>query len=154
MAVQSSSDREREMVKLGVREGGVAAASRQKQTRTFKRHMSSGEDMLRKGLHTMMATSPPDSDTIDDDAEAGGSPKGDAPPSPSSHPSDYASWRLPDRIGEPAHPGARPTPKWLALSHAIARILRKPGLGGSRVVWRSPDHLSTCVHCCPDPLSV
>lgn len=90
----------------------MAAACRQKQTRTFKRHMSSGEDMLRKGLHTMMATSPPGSDTMDDDAEDGDgrSPKGQSPPSSSLHPSDiFASWRLPDRIGEASRPGARPT---------------------------------------------
>lgn len=53
--------------------------------------MSSGEDMLRQGLHNM-ASSPPN---------GGPSAGGDgAPVTPQQHGGDYSSWRLPDRIGD------------------------------------------------------
>mmetsp|Transcript_6370 Transcript_6370/g.18321 ORF Transcript_6370/g.18321 Transcript_6370/m.18321 type:complete len:699 (+) Transcript_6370:300-2396(+) len=81
-------------------------AHKQQQRRTFKRHMSSGEDMLRQGLHNM-ASSPPN---------GGPSAGGDgAPVTPQQHGGDYSSWRLPDRIAT-LREALRRTPLWLGFN--------------------------------------
>lgn len=90
-------------------------AARQKQNRTFKRHMSSGEDMLRSSLYSMTASPPKPDGPISTDTEANGQCVIDSPLASHLDTSDYASWCLPDRIAT-LREALRRTPSWLGFN--------------------------------------
>ena len=70
-------------------------ACRERQQRTFKRHMSSGEDMLRAGISQLQ----------------NGALAAHSPSSPTEV-TDYHSWRLTDTIAT-LREAFRRTPQWL-----------------------------------------